>query len=137
MSPSSPRPHGHGTLLGRYVIRERLGEGSLGAVYKVWDEVSERLVALKILRTEQALGEASSRMEEEFRAIASLRHPQIARPISVRVTSQRTRRLVRTRHWPATVTVAMAGILLGKIYLPAVQRHRSLVVPPRKIVPRT
>ncbi|MEM7232670.1 MAG: hypothetical protein AAF517_10870, partial [Planctomycetota bacterium] len=79
MSPSSPRPHGHGTLLGRYVIRERLGTGSLGAVYKVWDEVSERLLALKVLRTEQALGEASSRMEEEFRAIASLRHPQIAR----------------------------------------------------------
>ena len=75
----SPTPHDRRLLVGRYEIRRKLGSGSLGAVYQAWDQAEERLVALKVLRTEQLLANALPRIQEEFRAIASLRHPQIAR----------------------------------------------------------
>jgi DNA-binding NtrC family response regulator len=75
----SPTPHGRRRLLGRYQIRGKLGAGNLGSVYRAWDEAEERVVALKVLRTEELIADALAGVQAEFRAVASLRHPQIAR----------------------------------------------------------
>jgi serine/threonine protein kinase len=50
----------------------------MGTVYLAHDDRLRRRVALKILHTEQLLSGTTS-MQEEFRAVASLRHPRLAR----------------------------------------------------------
>ncbi|HRP09140.1 MAG TPA: serine/threonine-protein kinase, partial [Gemmatimonadales bacterium] len=66
-------------LLGKYRIGERLGEGGMGTVFRARDELLDREVAIKLLRTELA-GDAA--LAERFRgeavALARLAHPSIA-----------------------------------------------------------
>jgi formylglycine-generating enzyme required for sulfatase activity/tRNA A-37 threonylcarbamoyl transferase component Bud32 len=64
--------------LGRFHIRQRLGSGSFGAVYRAHDPVLDREVALKVPR-ESALErpEARARFLREPKAAAQLRHPNI------------------------------------------------------------
>ena len=50
----------------------------MGTVYLAYDRTARRPVALKVIRTERLIADAVSRMQEEFTAVASLRHPQIA-----------------------------------------------------------
>lgn len=67
------------TIAGRYAVLRKLGSGSVGTVYLVLDQVERREVALKLLRTEALITRSGARIQEEFRAIAALEHPQIAR----------------------------------------------------------
>ncbi len=64
--------------LGRYRILSSLGEGQYARVYRGYDHVLERAVALKVLRPGLLL---SAKMRERFlgeaRALARLRHPRI------------------------------------------------------------
>ncbi len=69
----------HGTILGKYTIIERLGEGGMGTVYRAHDELVDRDVAIKVLRPE--LSRQSSlvdRFRAEANALARLAHPRIA-----------------------------------------------------------
>ncbi|MCZ6794807.1 MAG: sigma 54-interacting transcriptional regulator [Planctomycetota bacterium] len=78
---TSPSPQAHtrtSILAGRYAIRRKLGSGSLGTVYLARDVYTRRPVALKVISTEGLIGDAVAHMQQEFQAIASLRHPQIA-----------------------------------------------------------
>jgi serine/threonine protein kinase/DNA-binding MarR family transcriptional regulator len=45
---------------GRYVVKDLLGEGGFGAVYRAWDELEERDVALKLIRAEVGDAEGGS-----------------------------------------------------------------------------
>ena len=77
---TSPSPRLYNAVIdGRYTIRQKLGSGSLGTVYLAQDEEKRRSVALKIIRTEQMISPSRSPMQNEFRAIALLSHPQIAK----------------------------------------------------------
>ncbi|HZE68953.1 MAG TPA: serine/threonine-protein kinase [Pyrinomonadaceae bacterium] len=68
-----------GTLLGRYEIRCKIGAGGMGEVYLAKDTTLERIVALKILRTEVASDEdRMRRFVQEAKAAAALNHPNIA-----------------------------------------------------------
>jgi len=60
--------------LGPYLLLERLGQGSFGAVYRGWDPRHERVVAVKVLTRAEG---GVDRFEREVRAIGRLRHPAI------------------------------------------------------------
>ncbi|MFP4322426.1 MAG: protein kinase domain-containing protein [Anaerolineales bacterium] len=67
-----------GTKLRGYAIRELIGEGSFGAVYKAHQEVIEREVAIKVIYPALAnYPEFIRRFDAEARLIAGLEHPQI------------------------------------------------------------
>jgi eukaryotic-like serine/threonine-protein kinase len=64
--------------IGRYEVRELLGEGAFGAVYRAFDPHLEREVALKVLRSEWMTSpQAVERFLREAKAAARLLHPHI------------------------------------------------------------
>src|SRR5262249_873084 len=59
-------------------LRERLGGGTFGDVYRAWDRHLEREVALKLLRVEIAEEDLSnSRIAKEGRLLARVRHQNV------------------------------------------------------------
>ncbi len=67
-------------LDGRYEIKEILGIGGMAVVYKAYDNVEDRIVAIKILREEFATNEDFlRRFKNESKAISLLSHPNIVK----------------------------------------------------------
>ncbi len=65
-------------VLNRYKILERLGGGGMSVVWKAYDLVLDRNVALKVLRPEMSEDdEFISRFRREAQSVASLSHPNI------------------------------------------------------------
>ena len=65
-------------LGGRYLIQELLGQGGMSAVYKAMDQNLNRIVAVKLIHPHLSTDpEFVRRFEEEARAVAQLRHPNI------------------------------------------------------------
>src|SRR5690606_20105598 len=66
------------TLGGRYLIQDLLGQGGMSAVYKAMDQNLNRIVAVKLIHPHLSVDpEFVRRFEEEARAVAQLRHPNI------------------------------------------------------------
>jgi len=64
--------------IGRFEIRELLGHGGFGMVFRAHDHRLDRDVALKIPTANSLLNsESRQRFERECRAVASLNHPNI------------------------------------------------------------
>jgi serine/threonine protein kinase len=61
----------------RYRLVDKLGEGGMGAVYRVQDTALERQVALKVLNPTGASREMAARLSREAKIIAQLEHPGI------------------------------------------------------------
>src|SRR5918994_7148805 len=59
------------TVLGRFVLEERIGAGGFGTVYRAWDERLQRSVAVKVI---EARGDAGRRVIREAQAAARLNH---------------------------------------------------------------
>ena len=71
-------------LDGRYEMRELIGVGGMAYVYKAYDAVDDRTVAVKILRDEfLTKDEFVRRFRNESKAIAILNHPNIVRVYDV------------------------------------------------------
>jgi YD repeat-containing protein len=66
-----------GTRFGPYEILNPIGFGGMGEVYRARDTRLDRLVAVKVIRSETATPQALERFEREARTIASLYHPGI------------------------------------------------------------
>jgi eukaryotic-like serine/threonine-protein kinase len=63
--------------LGRFQLRERLGDGGFGEVYRAYDPRLDRDVAVKILKQPNPGERVMERFFREARAVARLDHPNI------------------------------------------------------------
>ncbi len=71
-------------LDGRYEIMEVIGVGGMAVVYKAFDNIDHRIVAVKILKQEYLANEDfKRRFRNESKAIAVLSHPNIVKVYDV------------------------------------------------------
>ena len=71
--PAAAFPSRTGTSVTRYEVRERLGRGGMGVVYKAFDTRLKRIVALKFLPPQLSTDkEARQRFEHEAQAASAL-----------------------------------------------------------------
>lgn len=69
---------------GRFTLREKLGEGSFGAVYRAWDPQLERDIAIKLIHPHVALRDApGTRLLREGRAAARVKHENVVTVLGV------------------------------------------------------
>ncbi len=79
-SVSSSPEGGSGTLIGRYKLLQKIGEGGMGVVYMAeQQEPVRRRVALKIIKLGMDTKQVVARFEAERQALALMDHPNIAR----------------------------------------------------------
>ncbi|MFT7582585.1 MAG: serine/threonine protein kinase [Myxococcota bacterium] len=65
-----------GTVLDdRYVLLESVGEGGMGTVYRAWQRSTQRVVAVKTVRADQATDAVQERFRREATVTAQLRSP--------------------------------------------------------------
>lgn len=66
------------TYLGKYRIEQELGRGAMGVVYKAFDPVVERMVAIKTIRVDMDdEGLLVPRLQREAKSVGRLEHPNI------------------------------------------------------------
>jgi len=70
---ANPEP----TVIGRYEVVSRLGQGGMGSLYLAKDPKIGRLVAIKLVRQEFDSPEARQRFAREAQSAGTLRHPNI------------------------------------------------------------
>ncbi|QDV33771.1 serine/threonine protein kinase [Tautonia plasticadhaerens] len=67
-----------GLIIGRYIILEKLGAGSMGRVYKAQHRMMNRISALKIIAPEISNNQrVVARFQREMRLVGKLNHPNI------------------------------------------------------------
>ena len=77
------------TRLGRFMLLRLLGQGGMGVVYTAWDELLDRRVAIKLVRTEHGGGVAQARMLHEAKGLARLSHPNVVQIYEVSASAGR------------------------------------------------
>jgi len=71
---------GEGSVVGgSYTLREKIGEGGMGAVWRATQKTIERDVALKIIHPSLVSPTLRKRAEDEIRVLGQLNHPGIVR----------------------------------------------------------
>jgi len=103
------------TLPERYEITGPLGTGGMGTVFRAWDSVLQREVAIKVLHLTGKESEPVLRFQKEARAIARLRHENIVEVIDFAIT---------TDEEPYMVLEFVDGISLSRL----LDKSRSLPV---------
>lgn len=69
-----------GLVVGRYIILDRVGSGSMGRVYRAHHMMMDRIVALKIIAPEIASNErVVARFQREMKLVGRLDHPNVVR----------------------------------------------------------
>lgn len=69
-----------GDKIGRYEVREEMGQGGMSVVYKSFDTVLERFVAIKVIQPNQQQSEKFlRRFQREAKTLAQLSHPSIVK----------------------------------------------------------
>ncbi len=76
-----------GTRIGRYKLREKIGEGGCGVVYVAdQEEPVRRRVALKVIKLGMDTNAVIGRFEAERQALAMMDHPNIAKVLDAGAT---------------------------------------------------
>lgn len=65
------------TLHHRYRLESELGQGGMGTVYKAFDTLLDRPIAIKLLNQQNLAADSRERLLREARAAARLNHPNI------------------------------------------------------------
>ena len=87
MLVSAPLAEKPGDSIGRYKIREKLGEGGWGVVYVAEQfEPVRRRVALKVIKLGMDTRSVMARFEAERQALAMMDHPNIAKVLDAGAT---------------------------------------------------
>ncbi len=86
LSSDHAMPHAGDILGGRYILRERIGAGGMGRVFRARDEVLARDVAIKIFYADAADEPEPVRRMSEARALAALAHPSLVTLYDARLT---------------------------------------------------
>ena len=87
MAVNVPATENPGDVIGRYKIREKLGEGGCGVVYVAeQSEPVRRRVALKVIKLGMDTRTVIARFEAERQALAMMDHPNIARVLDAGTT---------------------------------------------------
>jgi len=82
-----PVEEGPGTVIGRYKLLERVGEGGMAVVYMAEQtQPLRRKVALKIIKLGMDTNQVIARFEAERQALAMMDHPNIARVLDAGAT---------------------------------------------------
>ena len=82
-----PVTEGPGDRIGRYKLRENLGEGGCGVVYVAeQEEPVRRRVALKVIKLGMDTRQVVARFEAERQALAMMDHPNIAKVLDAGTT---------------------------------------------------
>jgi serine/threonine protein kinase len=83
----SPISEGPGTVIGRYKLLEKIGEGGMAVVYMAeQEEPIRRKVALKIIKLGMDTKSVIARFEAERQALAMMDHPNIAKVLDAGAT---------------------------------------------------
>jgi serine/threonine-protein kinase len=70
----------HGLIVGRYIILDKIGSGSMGRVFKAHHVMMDRVVALKIIAPEIASNDrVVARFQREMKLVGRLDHPNVVR----------------------------------------------------------
>ena len=78
---------GPGTVIGRYKLLEKIGEGGMAVVYMAEQtEPIRRKVALKIIKLGMNTKQVIARFEAERQALAMMDHPNIAKVLDAGAT---------------------------------------------------
>jgi eukaryotic-like serine/threonine-protein kinase len=92
-SPAQTPPHelpaeeGPGTVIGRYRLLEKIGEGGFGVVYAADQKAPvKRRVALKIIKLGMDTRQVVARFESERQVLALMDHPNIAKVLDAGAT---------------------------------------------------
>ena len=76
----APLTEGPGTVIGRYKLLQKIGEGGMGVVYMAEQrEPVARKLALKIIKLGMDTRQVLGRFEAERQALALMDHPNIAK----------------------------------------------------------
>ncbi len=83
----SPLTEGPGTVIGRFKLLEKIGEGGMAVVYMAEQtEPMRRKVALKIIKLGMDTRQVIARFEAERQALAMMDHPSIAKVLDAGAT---------------------------------------------------
>ncbi|MCU0915411.1 MAG: protein kinase [Planctomycetes bacterium] len=87
LAAESPLTEGPGTVIGRYELLEKIGEGGMAVVYMAEQEDPiHRKVALKIIKLGMDTRSVIARFEAERQALALMDHPSIAKVLDAGAT---------------------------------------------------
>jgi serine/threonine protein kinase len=87
--PIALASEGPESKIGRYQLKERIGEGGCGVVYEAeQQEPVKRRVALKVIRFGMDTENVIARFEMERQALALMDHPNIARVLDAGTTAE-------------------------------------------------
>ena len=68
---------------GRFDLRQKVGEGGFGSVYRAWDPDLEREIAVKILKRDIGGEPLRDSLLREGRALARIRHPNVVSVLGI------------------------------------------------------
>ncbi len=79
---------GPGSVVGRYLLKEQIGEGGFGVVFRAEQtEPVRRDVALKVIKLGMDTRQVIARLEAERQALAMMEHPGIAKVLDAGATA--------------------------------------------------